>query len=194
LRIIGGTLRGRKLLAPGRRFGTSIRPTSDRAREALYNILGSRVVGARVLDLFAGTGALGLEALSRGAASVLFVEGDRQAAELIAANLSACALSGKAAISRRDLRRGLAFLAALTPAGGFDLVFLDPPYGEQTGQGLLAPLAESGCLSPAAVVVLEDRAGEESPARVGRLACFDRRRYGEAGFWLYATMEAENHE
>lgn len=194
MRIIGGRARGRKLLALPSRLGALIRPTSDRAREALFNILGSRVAGARVLDLFAGTGALGLEALSRGAATALFVDSNPGAIELIGKNIFACGFSAQAATVKKDLTSGLGFLAALTPAHGFDLVFLDPPYGEQTGQALLAPLAESGCLSPAALVVLEDRALEQSPERSASLCCCDRRRYGEAGFWLYRTMEAEDNE
>jgi 16S rRNA (guanine966-N2)-methyltransferase len=194
LRIIGGRIRGRKLLTPGKRFGALIRPTSDRAREALFNILGSRVTGARVLDLFAGTGALGLEALSRGATSALFVDASLKAVELIERNVAACGFAGQVAVLRRDLTTGLAFLAAMTPAGGFDLVLLDPPYGEKIGQRLLESLAGNDRLSPAAVVVLEDRAREECPDRIGSLLCFDRRRYGEAGFWLYRTMETEDHE
>ena len=194
MRIIGGTIRGRKLLTPPSRLGPLIRPTSDRAREALFNILGNRVAGARVLDLFAGTGALGLEALSRGATSAFFVDVSREAVELIEKNAVACGFVGRATVLRRDLAAGLAFLAAVAPAGGFDLVLLDPPYGEKIGQRLLESLADKDILSPAAVVVLEDRAKEECPARIGSLLCFDRRRYGEAGFWLYRTLEAEDHE
>jgi len=193
LRIISGSARGRRLQAPGERFGRSIRPTSDRAREALFSILGPRVVGARVLDLFAGTGALGLEALSRGASEAVFVDGQAAVVALIRKNIALCGFADQAFVQRRDLSRGVAFLASGPGPASFDLVFLDPPYGGKLGQLLLAALAKSQLLAPAALVVAEDAAAEEYPEQEGNLACFDRRRYGEAGFWLY-RKEAETRE
>lgn len=185
MRIISGSARGRKLLAPGRRFGDTVRPTSDRAREAIFNILGARVVGARVLDLFAGTGALGLEALSRGAALAVFVDCRRSVTELIGRNVALCGFADRATVLQRDLAAGLAFLTPAQPAGDFDLVFLDPPYGTPLALGGLESLAGGSFLAAGGIVVLEDAAAAQYPEGVGPLRCFDRRRYGEAGFWLY---------
>ncbi|OGQ86322.1 MAG: 16S rRNA (guanine(966)-N(2))-methyltransferase RsmD [Deltaproteobacteria bacterium RIFOXYD12_FULL_56_24] len=185
MRIISGSARGRKLLAPGRRFGDSIRPTSDRAREAIFSILAAKVIGARVLDLFAGTGALGLEALSRGAELAVFVDGQRSVTELIAHNIGLCGFAGRATVLHRDLSMGLAFLPSKQPAGGFDLAFLDPPYGGKLALQSLESLTGGNLLAAKAIVVLEDAVETQYPEIMGPLACFDRRRYGEAGFWLY---------
>jgi 16S rRNA (guanine966-N2)-methyltransferase len=185
VRIISGSARGRKLLAPGQRFGRLIRPTSDRAREAIFNILAAKAVGARVLDLFAGTGALGLEALSRGASMAVFVDGQRSVIELIARNIALCGFAERATVLHKDLARGLAFLAAMQPPQEFDLVFLDPPYGGSLALHGLEALAGGNFLAPGAIVVLEDASHAQYPETLGPLACFDRRRYGEAGFWLY---------
>ena len=185
MRIISGSARGRKLLAPGQRFGDLIRPTSDRAREAIFSILAAKVVGARVLELFAGTGALGLEALSRGALSAVFVDGQRSVVELIERNVALCGFGERATVFHKDLARRLAFLAAQQPAGGFDLVFLDPPYGGKLALMILESLAGGNLLAAKGIVVLEDATEVQYPQTVGPLACFDQRRYGEAGFWLY---------
>ena len=185
MRIISGSARGRKLLAPGQRFGDAVRPTSDRAREAIFSILGARVAGARVVDLFAGTGALGLEALSRGAELAVFVDGQRSVTELIACNIGLCGFAGRATVLHRDLTRGFAFLAPQQPVGGFDLIFLDPPYGGKLALQNLEALAGGNHLAAEGIVVLEDEAEAQYPEIMGPLACFDRRRYGEAGFWLY---------
>jgi 16S rRNA (guanine966-N2)-methyltransferase len=189
LRIISGSARGRKLLAPGQRFGDSVRPTSDRAREAIFNILAAKVVGARVLDLFAGTGALGLEALSRGAELAVFVDGQRSVTELIGRNIALCGFAERATVLQKDLARGVAFLSTQQPAGGFDLVFLDPPYGSKLALRGLESLAGENFLAAKGIVVLEDAAEAQYPENMGPLACFDRRRYGEAGFWLYQHTE-----
>ena len=189
MRIISGSARGRKLLAPGRRFGDSIRPTSDRAREAIFSILAAKVVGARVLDLFAGTGALGLEALSRGALLAVFVDGQRSVTELIGKNIELCGFVERAAVFHKDLARGLAFLTPKQPTERFDLVFLDPPYGNGLALQGLESLAAGDFLAAEGIVVLEDAATAQYPEIMGSLVCFDRRRYGEAGFWLYQHTE-----
>ena len=189
MRIISGSARGRKLLAPGQRFGDSVRPTSDRAREAIFSILATDVVGAQVLDLFAGTGAMGLEALSRGADLAFFVDGQRSVVELIERNVALCGFAERAVVLQKDLARGLAFLSAQQPTGGFDLVFLDPPYGGKLARGVLESLAAGNFLAAKSIVVLEDAAEAEYPENMGPIACFDRRRYGEAGFWLYQHTE-----
>lgn len=185
MRIIAGKMRGRRLAAPGRRFDRLIRPTSDRAREAIFSILGELVESAHVLDLYAGTGAMGLEALSRGAAAAMFVDGSRDVAALIAANISACRVEGQATVVQRDLSRGLGFLATRHSGQPFDLVFVDPPYGKGLGLKALAELTAGVIVAPGGVIVVEDQAASQYPAEAGAWHCYDQRRYGEAGFWLF---------
>ena len=185
MRIIAGSARGRRLASPGQHFGKLVRPTSDRAREAIFNVLAGKVDQALVLDLFAGTGALGLEALSRGATQVIFVEGNRSVIELIRQNIEACGFLDESSVVHRDLAKSLGFLTKLNPGAGFDLVFLDPPYGKGLGHKVLAGLLEQKLVADHGIIVLEDRAGEEYPEALGGWLCYDQRRYGEAGFWLY---------
>jgi 16S rRNA (guanine966-N2)-methyltransferase len=156
MRIVGGRLRGRALATP---TSQAIRPTADRLRESLFNILahayGDPVSGARVLDLFAGTGALGLEAMSRGAAFALFVEEAAEARALIRGNVEALGLGGVTRIFRRDATR----LGAAHPVEPFSLVFLDPPYGMGLAQKALASARAGGWLQPDALGVVEEAAG-----------------------------------
>jgi 16S rRNA (guanine966-N2)-methyltransferase len=155
MRIVGGRLRGRALAAPK---SQAVRPTADRLREALFNALvhayGDPVTGARVLDLFAGTGALGLEALSRGAAFALFVEQGAEARALIRENVAALGLGGVSRIFRRDAAR----LGAAHPVEPFSLAFLDPPYGQGLAEPALASARTGGWLVPDALVVVEEAA------------------------------------
>jgi 16S rRNA (guanine966-N2)-methyltransferase len=159
LRVVSGRFRGRQLAVPP---DERTRPTSDRVREALFNILAHGIEGldienASVLDLFAGTGALGIEALSRGARLCLFVEDDPDARGLIRTNVEAFGLTGVTRVWRRDATR-------LGPAGQSDrcdLVFADPPYGKGLGEAALASAAEGGWLVDGAIVVLEERTGIE---------------------------------
>jgi 16S rRNA (guanine966-N2)-methyltransferase len=160
LRVITGTLKGRRLAAPS---WTGLRPTSDRLRETLFNILGSEVSGARVLDACAGTGAVGIEAISRGAAHVTFADRDPRAIELIRRNLTHCGVSDGYAIIRLDLDRGVVRQFDVL----FDLIFLDPPY-EMNPLGALAELAP--VLAPDGVLVLEHARRREGPAEVSGLA------------------------
>lgn len=145
MRIIAGRCKGRRLRAP---VWPGLRPTSDKLRETLFNVVAARVPGARVLDGYAGTGAVGLEALSRGAAHVLFVERDRRAVALIEANAAACDLQGGYTVACGDF----VAVAARQPPGGFDLIVLDPPYedGSRTALARAAPL-----LAPEGLLVLE---------------------------------------
>ena len=163
MRVVAGTARGRKLQAPA---GRDVRPTGDRVREAIFNALGSlgAVEGATVLDLFAGTGALGIEALSRGAASATFVEHDRTAAATVRANLAALDLEGAADVVQADALRWL------DEAGGdYDVALLDPPYAFDGWDDLLARL-------PAALVVVES----DRPVAVGeRWDVLREKRYGD---------------
>src|SRR6188508_1151759 len=124
MRVIAGKFKGRRLKSP---TWEGLRPTSDKLRETLFNVIGARVVGARVLDGYAGTGAVGIEALSRGASHVTFVESDRRAVDLIAANLAHCGVKDGYAIIRVDFARAQSRLRGTE----FDIIFLDPPYGVQ---------------------------------------------------------------
>ncbi|HUI96491.1 MAG TPA: 16S rRNA (guanine(966)-N(2))-methyltransferase RsmD [Xanthobacteraceae bacterium] len=155
MRVVGGRLRGRPLAAPN---GDAIRPTSDRTRESLFNILahayGDPVAGARVLDLFAGTGALGIEALSRGAAFALFIDEGAEARALIRQNIEALGLAAATRVFRRDATR----LGPAHPVAPFGLVFLDPPYRKGLAERALASLREGGWLLPDALAVVEEAA------------------------------------
>ena len=153
MRIVGGQHRGRTLAAPK---SQGIRPTADRLRESLFNILahayGDPVSGARVLDLFAGSGALGLEALSRGAAFVLFVDDGAEARALIRQNVETLGAAGVTRIFRRDATR----LGDVHPNEPFSLVFLDPPYGKGLAEKALASARDGGWLTQDALIVVEE--------------------------------------
>jgi len=175
VRIVGGRLRGRLLQAPASR---AIRPTSERLRESIFDILAHRhagvVEGARVVDLFAGSGALGVEALSRGAKFALFVDNGPEARALLRANVDAFALGGVTRIWRAD-----ATLLGKAPAGPpFTLAFLDPPYDKGLAGPALAGLVEGGWLASGAVVVVEESAEAEIGAPTA-LRIVDERVYGE---------------
>ncbi len=173
-------------MSPKIRAGTTIRPTSDRAREALFSIIGAAVTEAVVLDFFAGTGALGLEALSRGARSAVFVDNHRKATELIQKNIVLCGFSERSIVIKKDLTKGLSFLGKMLPVDGFILVFLDPPYRMKLGQLLLTELGNTINLTGSrCLVIAEDEAAEDLPTQAGSLTLCDQRRYGETGFWLY---------
>ena len=178
MRIIGGSHRGRALASVGKGDAAAhLRPTTDRVRESLFNLIenggyGGPVAGAKVLDLFAGTGALGLEALSRGAAQALFVENGRKAQALVQKNIDSLGFSG-AALFRRDATRLGPALAA------FDLVFLDPPYGKGFGERAIASALSGGWIAAGALVVWEEAA---PPALPAGLRLTDQRRYGDT--WI----------
>ena len=180
MRITGGTLGGRALIAPP---DARVRPTSDKVRQAIFNILrhndfgiGFALDGARVCDLFAGTGALGIEALSQGAAFALFVDDSAQSRALIRENVEALGLTGVTKIWRRDAT-GLGPMT--TGAGGpFDLVFLDPPYRKNLIAPALASLRDGGWLATTALIVAETAADEHVPPTDG-FAPLDERIYGD---------------
>lgn len=159
MRVVAGQCRGRRLVTPD---GKDTRPTTDRVREATFNALGSMGVidGATVLDLFAGSGALGIEALSRGADHVTFVDHDRAAVAAIQANLDACGLSSRARVEKLDSHRALAGFLASSAGQAFDLVFLDPPYVFDAWADLLSQV---GGLSADTVMVESDRPVEVPP-------------------------------
>ncbi len=175
MRIVGGQYRGRTLATPR---SHDIRPTADRLRESLFNILihghGDPVTGARVLDLFAGTGAFGLEALSRGAAFALFVDDGSEARALIRANIDALGLGGVTKVYRRDATK----LGPAHPIEPFSLVFLDPPYGRGLAGPTLVAARAGGWLAPNALIVVEEAAETPSIAPDG-FSEIERRRYGD---------------
>jgi 16S rRNA (guanine966-N2)-methyltransferase len=181
MRIVAGSLRGRALRAPS---GHGTRPTPDRVREALFSSLGP-LDGARVLDLYAGTGALGLEAVSRGAARAVFVESGPDALVALRANVAALGVSERALVITRPVERAR---AALEPEGPFDLVVADPPY-EMVRVGsapsAIGALLAGGLLDAAGRLVLE-HASADPPPELPPLACYDRRRYGDTSLALYA--------
>ena len=178
MRIIAGAFRGVRLTPLGKGdAGAHLRPTPDRVRESLFSLLTARIDwdGIRVLDLFAGTGALGLEAVSRGAAHATFVETGRVGQKLIAANIAKLRLEDRTDVSRQDARR-------LGPAKmGADLVFLDPPYGKDMGETALSNAARNGWLNPGALVVWEEDSPQAAPEGFTEL---DQRRYGETHLTL----------
>jgi 16S rRNA (guanine966-N2)-methyltransferase len=170
LRITGGRFAGRTLRVPKR----DVRPTADRVRESLFARLGD-LAGKRVLDLFAGSGALGFEALSRGARHVTFVDRSNAVLEVVRANASALGVTADVTLRRGD---ALAFLSRLDAAAAFDLVFVDPPYAGGELPRALARLARARALAPGALVVAEsDR--RHPPGPIEGLAAVDERRYGD---------------
>ena len=181
MRIIGGRHRGRKLRFPP---GIDIRPTPDRVRETLFNWLQQRTPDARVLDLFAGSGALGLEALSRGAARVTFVEKDRRAAAAIETLMQEWQESA-ASVVCADALGWLAQTAS--DAGPFDIVFLDPPYDSALLSAAATALVKSGKLAPGARVYLESRARAAMPSLPEGWQSLRDGRAGEVGYHLFAT-------
>jgi len=180
MRIIGGSHRGLALAEVGAGDPAAhLRPTSDRVRESLFNLVqhrpeGDPVPGARVLDLFAGTGALGLEALSRGAAQVTFVDDGAAARALLRRNIERMRAMGSTRVWRRDATR-----LGENRGAGFTLVFLDPPYGRGLGEAALASAVAGGWLAPGATVVWEESAAQPAPPGFVPL---DARRYGET--WI----------
>jgi 16S rRNA (guanine966-N2)-methyltransferase len=138
-----------------------------------------------VLDLFAGTGALGLEALSRGAQSAVFVDKNSQSINLIQKNIELCGFSDKSLLVKRDLGKGLSFFEKLLPEGVFSIIFIDPPYRKGLSLKILKELSTGVVVASSGLVIAEDDADIELPNSVGPLTLIDQRQYGETGFWLY---------
>jgi 16S rRNA (guanine966-N2)-methyltransferase len=179
LRIISGEFKGRRLKAPA---WDGLRPTSDKLRETLFNVLGQRLDGLRVLDAYAGTGAVGIEALSRGAAHVTFVDNDARAVALVEANLRHCGLTDRYAIIRVDFARAASRLAGVS----FDVLYLDPPYGAghlHAGLNAAAEIAPGG-----ARVVVEHAKRDAPPARAGALALTREIASGDSALAFYLVQ------
>ncbi len=184
MRVVGGNLRGRTLATPK---SQTIRPTAERLRQALFNILfhayGDPITDARVLDLFAGTGALGIEALSRGAAFALFIDESAEARALLRENVTALGLGGVARIFRRDATK----LGSAHPIEPFSLAFLDPPYGQGLAERALASAREGGWLSPGTLVVVEEAAKAHFAAPEG-FKELERRGYDDTEFIILRSV------
>lgn len=181
MRITGGTARGRILRAPR---GSEIRPTSDKVRAAIYNVIAARydLAGQAVLDLFAGTGALGIEALSRGAERVVFVDASPIACRWIRVNLEETEYASRSEVRQARLPHALEGLRSVKPFAG---ALLDPPYDRGLGEQALGALAAGTLLSMEAWIVVEHRHGEKLPERSGRFVREALRRYGDTEVSLY---------
>jgi 16S rRNA (guanine966-N2)-methyltransferase len=196
VRIISGLAKGRRLHTPllQQQKQLEIRPTSDRAREALFSILGDAVTGAVMLDLFAGCGALGLEALSRGAKTVVFVEKNTPALELIKQNVLTVLNSipkgqqaGEVRLLQQDLRQPLQLEELSEEMQRFDIIFADPPYDTGLSSHILGEIAARDILTKRGILVIEERHDTPLPAAVMQLARTEMRKYGEAAFHFYRT-------
>ncbi|MCG6910186.1 MAG: 16S rRNA (guanine(966)-N(2))-methyltransferase RsmD [Deltaproteobacteria bacterium] len=174
MRIISGKCRGRKLHTFA---GKQIRPTTDRMRESIFNILSSRVHDAMVLDLFAGSGALGLEALSRGARAAVFIDNQERSLNLLKKNIEACRMPEATRIIRWDIERSLNCLKVVR--AGFDLVFMDPPYNRGLIEPGLRNLHASGAAAPEARIVVEHASEESLPLKTDHFELVDQRTYGK---------------
>jgi 16S rRNA (guanine(966)-N(2))-methyltransferase RsmD len=183
VRVIGGTLRGRKL-SPLR--GLRIRPTSDYVRESIFNILADFVGGAVVLDLFAGTGSLGIEALSRGATSAVFVDKHPLAIKILIRNISACLLQEQSTLLRRDIFRDPLFLKAMGRT--FDLIFVDPPYGKGFVERTLHLLDRSECIAKGACVAIEHSIHERLPQTVAHFEQTSGKQHGNTLVSFYECV------
>lgn len=187
MRIISGSARGRRLFTP-QTHSKAIRPTADRAREALFNIFGLRVNDSFVLDLFAGTGAFGCEALSRGAAHVAFVDKSRVSLELIDKNINLIPEgANKSTIFKFDLSKGITeSFASHISDYPFDLVFADPPYLTHLSTTILSTLDKCCVLSEDPLIIIEERKNFNLPDKFDNLQRIDTRLYGESSFFFYA--------
>ena len=185
MRVITGTARGRRL---GELKGMETRPTAGKVKEGVFSALQFDIEGRRVLDLFAGTGQMGIEALSRGAASCVFVDRRRDAAELVRENLAVCGLSGRAQVVCGD---AMGYLASLRSK--FDLIFLDPPYADDVLERAIAHIARFDILSDRGIIVAESPAEKTLPALSAPYGIYREYRYGKIKVTVYhRSGEAQN--
>jgi 16S rRNA (guanine966-N2)-methyltransferase len=191
MRIIAGTFRSRQLKSLK---GLTLRPTSDRLRETLFNVLQDRIEDSRVIDVFAGTGAIGIEAISRGSKEVVFIENHRPTAELIRKNLDLLEIRSGARVLPIDALRGLQKLAAEQNANSpaFDIIFLDPPYAAaHEYEQILAFLGDSPLLNPDGLVIAEHRRSFDLPETQGRLYAVRVLQQGDASLTFYTSGPRE---
>lgn len=183
MRIVAGSARGRPIKGPR---DDSIRPTADRVRESIFNILGQWLDGARVLDLFAGTGALALEALSRGAVEAVLVDSDREAVALCRENAQALGFAAQCRLLAMPVRRGLELLAK--EEARFDLIFADPPYAAEEGTELVVLEGAQRVLAPGGTVVLEHDKHRAVPEAAGALKRADERAFGATRVSFFRSL------
>ncbi|HEX8879557.1 MAG TPA: 16S rRNA (guanine(966)-N(2))-methyltransferase RsmD [Candidatus Acidoferrum sp.] len=191
MRVIAGSYRSRILKSLK---GLALRPTSDRLRETLFNVLGPEVAGSRFLDLFAGTGAIGIEALSRGAAEAVFVENHAPAAALIRRNLKSLDIRNGARVLGVDALRGMAMLAARgkPEISGFNYIFLDPPYAAANEYArVLESLGCRNLLAPGGVVIAEHRRSFDLPKEAGAFYCYRVLQQGDAALSFYRAVSGK---
>lgn len=188
MRVISGALRGHKLKTIG---GSTVRPTADRVKEAMFNILASKLKGARVLDLFAGSGALGIEAISRGARSVVFVDSNTPILKVLRKNLEHCKISDKAKVVRWNIEKNLNCLNTLPHT--FDLVLLDPPYGHGLVAKAIQHVVAVNCLAHNATIVAEHEPGIQIHLSDAPLILKDSRRYGSNQLSLFQFQTIISH-
>ena len=189
MRIIGGTSRGRRLAGLP---GSGLRPTAGRVKEALFNILSDKIPGARFLDLFAGAGAVGIEALSRGAIQVTFVESHPTVCRLLRDNLRRCGYEHGADIRQVPVAHFLKQQASDQAAQPYDIVFLDPPYHTQEGEKVLPSLGGGAIISSDGVVVIEHFHKTRLADRIGHLALVKSYRYGDTFLSMYRQVPTED--
>lgn len=185
MRIIGGSARGRSIVAPP---GSKTRPTQDYVRESLFNIIRWDVQDARVLDLFAGTGALSLEAISRGAKEAVLIDMDRDACAAIKKNMETSRLGAQCRLIARDYRQAMDALAR--EGQTFDIVFIDPPYKMENTGDMCAELLDKGLLAESFLIVVEHRRGM-APLLDLRFEAFDLRKYGDTEITFVRRMNRE---
>jgi 16S rRNA (guanine966-N2)-methyltransferase len=181
MRVTGGRIRGRRLISPK---GMNIRPTADRVREAVFSLIGQDLTACEVLDLFAGTGSLGIEALSRGASRALFIDLNHQALELIKKNLTLCGYESFGTALKWDLRKGLPGKERMR-VQQFNLVFIDPPYGKALVSPMLSELIKRDLITSPSTVVVESATSDPLPAAWAELKRRHSKRYGETKIDVY---------
>jgi 16S rRNA (guanine966-N2)-methyltransferase len=173
MRIIGGEHRGRKIEQPG---SGATRPTKDRIREAVFNMIAEKVPGARVLDIFAGSGAYGLEALSRGASGAFFIEKDAEAVRIISENIAVLGVGDRAKVIAEEASVAL---ETVKNEEGFDLVFSDPPYGQGMSKNILIMINQYDIVIPSGFVIIEHHMSESLPGTEGSLSICKQKTYGD---------------
>jgi 16S rRNA (guanine966-N2)-methyltransferase len=187
MRVIAGSHRGRRLSGPE---GTELRPTSDKVRQAIFSILGTQIVGARFLDLYAGTGAVGIEALSRGASAVTFVESDPKVTQLLQNNLRTCQLLGRAQV---HLGQTAAFLDQQDSWDSpYDVLFADPPYAALDELEVMMHSWRPGLLSEHATMIFEQDSRTELPTTIDHASLLRRYVYGDTALYLYGLSTAQS--
>ncbi|MFX3622475.1 MAG: 16S rRNA (guanine(966)-N(2))-methyltransferase RsmD [Ectobacillus sp.] len=188
MRVVSGKCKGHPLKAVP---GSTTRPTTDKVKEAIFNIIGPYFDGGLALDLFGGSGGLGIEALSRGMDKVIFVDRDVKAIQVIRQNIESCRLKGQAEVYRNDAERALKALIKRELL--FDLILLDPPYKDQKITSLMSIIAEYGLLKKNGIIMVEHSVDVELPERINNLLCTKREKYGITAISIY-KYEGEEYE